>query len=51
MTFEGGRLVLLAFDLQGRWVIIEIKAGAVYAETIGQALYNAVVISRMPFAV
>jgi len=51
MTLEGGRLDLLALDLQGRWVIIEIKAGAVYAETIGQALYYAAVISRMPFAI
>jgi len=48
MIFENGRLDLLALDPNGRWVIIEIKAGAVRAETIGQALYYAAKIAGMP---
>ena len=49
MNLEGGRLDLLALDPQGRWVIIEIKAGALRNETIGQAFYYVSVIGRMPF--
>jgi Holliday junction resolvase-like predicted endonuclease len=45
---EGGRLDLLALDLQGRWVIIEIKRGVLRRETIAQALDYASCIDRMP---
>ena len=49
MTMPGGRLDLLALDPQGRWVVIEIKAGALDAEVITQALYYAAQIDKMPF--
>jgi hypothetical protein len=38
IDLEGGRLDLLAIDLQGRWTVIEIKRGALRRETIAQAL-------------
>ncbi len=38
ISLEGGRLDLLAIDTQGRWVVIEIKKGTLYRETIAQVL-------------
>jgi hypothetical protein len=35
---SAGRLDLLGIDPAGRWVVIEIKAGTLYRETIAQAL-------------
>lgn len=49
MRMAGGRLDLLALDPQGRWVVIEIKAGALDAAVITQALYYAAQIDKMPF--
>ena len=48
IIFDNGRLDLLALDPNGRWVVIEIKAGAVRSETVGQALYYAAKIDAMP---
>ena len=50
IIFEGGRLDLLALDPLGRWVVIEIKAGAVRNETIAQALYYSAILSHLPTA-
>ena len=44
----GGRFDLLALDPQGRWVVIEIKAGTVYRGTVTQALDYASCIATMP---
>ncbi|MDD5367869.1 MAG: endonuclease NucS [Anaerolineaceae bacterium] len=44
LSMEGGRLDLLALDPQGRWAIIEIKAGAITADAISQAIYYAAYI-------
>jgi len=49
MIVEGGRLDLLAIDPQGRWVVIEIKAGNLEAGVITQALYYVAQISEMQF--
>jgi len=46
---KGGRLDLLALDPQGRWVLIEIKSGAVSRETIAQALDYASCVATMPY--
>jgi hypothetical protein len=46
---EAGPLDLLAIDPQGRWVIIEIKRGAVRRDTIAQALDYASCIATMPY--
>lgn len=46
---ESGPLDLLALDPLGRWVVIELKAGSVRRETIGQAIDYAACIARMPF--
>lgn len=46
---EAGRLDLLAIDTQGRWVVIEIKAGTIYRETISQALDYASCVATMPY--
>ncbi len=48
MKMPGGRLDLLALDPQGRWVVIEIKAGALDATVITQALFYAAQIDKMP---
>jgi Holliday junction resolvase-like predicted endonuclease len=45
---EAGPLDLLAVDPQGRWAVIEIKRGAVYRDTLAQALDYAACISAMP---
>lgn len=47
---EGGILDLLAIDPQGNWVVIEIKRGTIYRETLTQALDYATSIARLPFA-
>ena len=44
---EGGIIDLLALDPQGRWVVIEIKKGALQRETVAQALDYASCIARM----
>jgi Holliday junction resolvase-like predicted endonuclease len=46
---EGGRLDLLGLDIQGRWVVIEIKCGALYRDVITQALDYASCIAGMPY--
>ncbi len=48
ISIEGGSLDLLALDPQGRWVVIEIKRGLVYRETIAQALDYASCVATMP---
>jgi Holliday junction resolvase-like predicted endonuclease len=50
VSTDGGRLDLLAVDPQGRWVVIEIKAGSVRRETIAQALDYASCIATIPKA-
>jgi hypothetical protein len=45
---EAGSLDLLAIDPQGRWVVIELKRGTVYRETLAQALDYAACIAQMP---
>lgn len=49
MAVETGRIDLLALDPQGRWVVIEIKAGSLYRETVAQALDYAACIAAMPY--
>ena len=46
---EAGIIDLLALDPTGRWVVIEIKKGAVHRETVAQALDYASCIARMRF--
>ncbi len=43
----GGVIDLLAVDPQGRWVVIEIKRGRLYRETLAQALDYASCIATM----
>jgi Holliday junction resolvase-like predicted endonuclease len=45
---EGGWLDLLAVDPHGSWVIIELKRGSLYRETLAQALDYAACIAAMP---
>lgn len=45
---KAGTLDLLAIDPQGRWVVIELKRGAVYRETLSQALDYAACVAAMP---
>lgn len=47
---EGGILDLLAIDPQGNWVVIEIKRGTIYRETLVQVLDYATSIASIPFA-
>ena len=47
ISVEGGRLDLLAIDPMRRWVVIEIKAGPIYSDVIGQVMYYASSIARM----
>ncbi len=49
VDIEAGRLDLLAIDIQGRWVVIEIKAGTIYRETVAQALDYASCVATMPY--
>jgi Holliday junction resolvase-like predicted endonuclease len=46
---EGGRLDLLALDPLGRWVVIELKAGSMFSDVIGQTMYYASSIAKMPY--
>jgi Holliday junction resolvase-like predicted endonuclease len=46
---EAGIIDLLALDLQGRWVVIEIKKGALHREAVAQALDYASCIAKMGF--
>jgi hypothetical protein len=48
LDLEGGRLDLLAFDPQGRWVVVEIKRGELRRETIAQAIDYASCIIALP---
>jgi RecB family endonuclease NucS len=43
-----GRLDLLAVDPAGRWVVIEIKAGTLYRETVAQALDYVASLKALP---
>jgi Holliday junction resolvase-like predicted endonuclease len=45
---EAGPLDLLAIDPQGRWVVIELKRGTIYRDTLTQALDYAACIEAMP---
>lgn len=47
VALEGGRLDLLGLDPNGRWVLIEIKRGKLYRETLAQALDYASSITSM----
>lgn len=49
VSVEAGALDLLALDPQGRWVVIEIKRGAVRRETVAQALDYAACVATMPY--
>ena len=45
-----GRLDLLAIDQQGQWVVVELKRGMLYRDTIAQAIDYASHIATMPFS-
>ena len=49
IMLEAGPLDLLAIDPQGRWVVIEIKRGAVRRDTIAQVLDYASCVASMPY--
>ena len=49
VSTEAGPLDLLALDLQGRWILIELKKGKVRRETVGQALDYASCVADLPF--
>jgi len=44
---QGGPLDLLAIDPQGRWIVIELKRGTVYRDTIAQAIDYAACVADM----
>jgi hypothetical protein len=46
---EAGPIDLLALDPQGRWVVVEIKRGAVRRDAVAQALDYASCIATMPY--
>jgi hypothetical protein len=46
---EAGIIDLLALDPQGRWVVIEIKKGALHRETMAQALDYASCVAKMGY--
>jgi Holliday junction resolvase-like predicted endonuclease len=46
---EGGMIDLLALDLQGRWVVIEIKKGNLHRDAVAQALDYASCIEKLGF--
>jgi Endonuclease NucS C-terminal domain len=48
IVLEGGRLDLLGIDPQGQWVLVEIKRGKLYRDTLAQALDYAATIATMP---
>lgn len=48
LVLDGGRLDLLAIDPQGRWVVIELKAGLLDKEVITQSLFYVSQIAKMP---
>jgi len=48
LQVEGGRLDLLGVDPRGRLVLVEIKRGTLYRETVAQALDYASSIASMP---
>lgn len=48
LNLEGGRLDLLALDLQANFVVIEIKKGIVSRDTITQAIDYSASIDSMP---
>lgn len=47
LILDGGRLDLLAIDPQGRWVVIELKAGTLDTGVITQSLFYVSQIARM----
>jgi Holliday junction resolvase-like predicted endonuclease len=47
LRLEAGQLDLLARDPAGRWVVVEIKAGALRRETVAQALDYAATIQTL----
>jgi hypothetical protein len=49
MHVEGGRLDLLALDPLGRYIVIEVKAGALLVDVISQAIYYAAQINKLTF--
>ena len=49
MPVEGGRLDLLALDPLGRYIVIEVKAGALKIDVISQAMYYAAQIDKFSF--
>src|SRR5690242_4937243 len=49
MRLDAGPLDLLAIDPQGRWVIVEIKRGAVRRDAIAQVLDYASCLATMPY--
>ena len=49
MRIEGGRLDLLALDPLGRYIVIEVKAGALFTDVISQAMYYAAQIDKFSF--
>lgn len=49
LILEGGRLDLLAIDPQGRWVVIELKAGKLENYVITQSLFYVSQIAKMPY--
>lgn len=50
LEVEGGRLDLLGVNPQGQLVLVEIKRGTLYRETVAQALDYAASIASMPIA-
>lgn len=49
IKIEAGRLDLLGLDMQGGWILIEIKSGYVYRETIAQVLDYAACLSSISY--
>jgi Holliday junction resolvase-like predicted endonuclease len=50
LRLEAGSLDLLALDPQGRWIVIEIKRGALRRDTVAQGLDYAACIGSIPAA-
>src|SRR5690349_17857762 len=49
VPLEAGSLDLLGLDVQGRWVVIELKRGQVHRDTVAQALDYAACVATLPF--